>query len=558
MSKRTLVTAGLPYVNGRLHVGHIAGAYLPADIYVRFLRMVGEEALWICGSDEHGVPIMMTARKENRGEREVVEEYHRRQLEDFRGLGILFDIYGGTSTSPPHKDLSQHFFRRALVGGYMEKRTAMQHYDDEAGMFLPDRFVKGTCPHCGATDAHGDQCEACGRTIDANLLVNPVSALTGKTPRLRETAHWYFKLPAFGERLREWIGTKTDWRPTVRNFALGILNDGLPERSMTRDIAWGIPVPVDDDPDAQNKVLYVWFDAPIGYVSFTEELLTSRGAEQGAYAQWWKDPECRIVHFIGEDNTVFHAIIWPAMLMAEGSFNLPTDVVANCFLNFQFPGKEEEKMSKSRGTAVWIEEYLKEFDPDPLRYYLTAIAPENARTAFNFDAFVNRNNEELVATLGNLYHRVLTFAHKYFDGRVPAAGCRDEMDDALLSGTRKLAEVVGGEIRQYHFRKALAEIMAGASRANKYFDTKEPWKTRKSAPALCGTTINVCLNVLDALTRVIAPFLPFASEKAAAMLGIEGGKLAWEPERELAEGQRLGTPAVLFEKIEKKTETDTK
>ena len=493
MSKRYLVTAALPYANGHLHVGHITGAYLPADIYVRYLRAAGRNVAFICGSDDNGVPITLTARKEGRDPSEVVAHYNKCQSEAFTGLGINFDIYGGTHSpddQEQHAEFSQHFFRKALDNGYLTKRCTKQLYDPQVAMFLPDRYVKGKCHNCGADNALGDQCEACGKMTDPLQLIDPVSVITGSKPEIRESTHWHFELGKFEDKLRSYLDQHNHWRHTVLNFARGLLDTGLPARSITRDLSWGIPVPL-DDPHAKGKVLYVWFDAPIGYVSFTARWCQQKFGDWQEYENWWKNPDCQLVHFIGEDNTVFHAIIWPAMLMAEGSFQLPSYVVANCFLNIQFPGKKEEKISKSRGTAIWINQYLQQFDPDPLRYYLTAIAPETQRAAFSFEEFLHRNNEELVAALGNLFHRTLTFTCKYFDAKVPARGPLGEIDNSHLQLLAQLPERVGSLIEKFAFKAALAELMAAARTANKYFDSKAPWSQRKDDMPACGTTINI-------------------------------------------------------------------
>jgi len=548
--RRFTVTGALPYSNGRLHVGHIAGCYLPADTYVRYLRSRGDEVAFICGSDDYGVPVALTARKEGKAPQEVVEHYRQLQRDDFCGLGIEFDIYSGT-TAELHTVVSQRFFLRILQNGHLVKKRTKQLYDPQAGMFLPDRYVEGTCPHCGSDGARGDQCEACGKTIDPVTLGNPRSVLSGARPQVRETVHWFFELSHFGDRLRQWIESHEDWRPMVRNFSLGLLGQGLPQRAITRDLKWGIPVPLDDDPDAQGKVLYVWFDAPIGYVSFTALWCEQQGGRWEDFEKWWKDPDCRIVHFIGEDNVVFHSLMWPAMLMAEGTFQLPASVVANCFLNIQFPGKEQEKMSTSRGTAIWINEYLSRYEPDPLRYYLTMVAPEQQRTAFQFDELIRRNNDELVATLGNFVHRTMVFAQRYFDGRVPRRGGLSPQDAEQLERVRRLPEVVGSELEQFHFKAALQRIMATAKETNRYFDYREPWVKRRENIEECATIINVALNTVKAFGVVAEPFLPFAAAKIAAMLSAQERSLRWDAAAEpLPEGLTLGEAQILFEKLE--------
>jgi methionyl-tRNA synthetase len=548
--RRFTVTAALPYSNGLLHVGHIAGCYLPADVFVRYLRAVGDEVAFICGSDDYGVPVALTARKEGKTPKEVADHYRAEQKTDFDGLGIRFDIYSGTTTEV-HTEISQGIFLRLLENGHLEKRTSEQLYDPEAGMFLPDRYVEGTCYHCGTGGARGDQCEACGRTIDPTQLISPQSVITGAVPEVRQTVHWFFRLSDFEDRLRDWISGHEEWRPMVRNFSLGLLEQGLPTRAITRDLDWGIPVPLPDDENAAGKVLYVWFDAPIGYISFTAEWCRQKGGDASDYEKWWKDPECRIVHFIGEDNVVFHCLMWPAMLMGEGTLQLPTNVPANCFLNIQFPGEEETKMSTSRGKAIWIREHLKEYDPDPLRYYLTMIAPEQQRTAFRFEDLIRRNNEELVAALGNFVHRNMTFAHRYFDGAVPARGKTTDQDEEQLAMVAGLPDRVSERLEAYRFKDALQEVMAAARESNRYFDYREPWVLRKTDRAACGTVINVCLNTVKTLAVVMAPFLPFAAEKTAAMLATGPEEMRWQAAADaLPEGRKLGEPAILFEKLE--------
>lgn len=563
--RRFLVTAALPYSNGRLHVGHIAGAYLPADTYVRYLRARGEEVRFVCGSDDNGVAALIAARKEGKTVEELTAHYNARQAADFEGLGIKFDVYGGTHQPgfvDTHNRISQDFFRAIHDKGYFVKKRTQQLYDTQAQQFLPDRYVKGTCYHlwmgkpCGYPEAYGDQCEQCGNAIDPTKLINPVSTITGSRPEVRETTHWYLQLSKFEEPLRQWLESKREgkpgepaWRETVLNFSLGQIKGGLPERAMTRDLTWGVPVPL-DDPDAAGKVLYVWFDAPIGYVSFTAVDCQRKDGDWQQFTRWWKDPECKIVHFIGEDNTVFHALTWPAMLMAEGTYQLPWQVVANSFLNIKFPGKEEEKISKSRGTAVWIEDYLKTFDPDPLRYYLTAIAPETARTAFDIDDFIARNNGELCNALGNFVNRWVSFAQKFFGGKVPPVGQRTQVDHDHLALLGTQAAKVTDHLENFRFKAALGEVMALARAANGYFDVKKPWIQRKEDLAACGTSINVCIQTVRTLATLMAPFLPFSAAKCAQLLNIDPA-LPWdEATRELPEGHPVGGPVILFKQLD--------
>lgn len=567
-STRFLITAALPYSNGGLHVGHIAGAYLPADIYVRYLRARGHDVTFVCGSDDHGVGTLIAARKEGLPPQDIAQRYNRRQAADFAGLGIEFDLYGGTHQpgfADLHARLSQDFFRAIHARGYLKKKASKQLYDLNACQFLPDRYVKGTCYHrrpdgttCGYPEAYGDQCEVCGNLVEPSLLINPVSVLTGTTPEERETVHWYLRLDQFEEPLRAWLEGKREWqhnlppwRETTLNFALSQIAQGLPERAMTRDLDWGIPVPLDDH-DAASKVLYVWFDAPIGYVSLTANLCQLRGGRWQDYVEWWKNPKCRIVNFIGEDNIIFHAITWPAMLLAEQSLQLPAQVVANQFLNIKLADAEAEKISKSRGTAIWIEDYLRDFDPDPLRYYLTAIAPEGQSTTFSFPDLISRNNNELSNVLGNFIHRTLAFAARYCEERVPDPGVRNEEDLQQLAAIARCRDQVAERIEQFQFKAALVEVMALARCSNRYFDSQAPWRRTKS-PSACAATINVCLQTVKALAAIAAPFLPFAADKCLSMLSLNSTALAWDQiAQELPAGHVLGKPEVLFPKMEKR------
>jgi len=568
MSKRRyLVTSGLPYSNGRLHVGHVAGAYLPADTYVRYRRARGDEVRFVCGSDDNGVASLISARNEGRSVEELTADYNARQAADFKGLGIEFDVYGGTHQPgfvELHERLSQELFRKIHDQGYFVKKTSEQLYDVAAGRFLPDRYVRGTCYHtrpdgtpCGNRNAYGDQCEECGNAIDPLRLGDPLSTITGTRPETRSTTHWHLQLQRFEAPLARWLESKREassdgpaWRETVLNFTLGQIRAGLPERAMTRDLDWGVPVPL-DDPDARGKVLYVWFDAPIGYVSFTARLCQLEGGDWREYERWWKDPDCRILHFIGEDNTVFHALIWPAMLMAEGSFQLPWQVVANSFLNIKLSGQDEQKVSKSRGTAIWIEDYLRHHEPDALRYYLTVVAPENQRTAFDVAEFVARVNGELNNALGNFVNRTVTFVQRYFAGRVPAAGARGPLDLEQLAALRRQCAATTAALEALRFRAAMGEVLALARAANGYLDAKQPWRQRTTDPRGCATTLNVCVQTVKTLATLMAPFLPFSSDKTATMLGLDRRPLAWdEATVELPEGHALGEPVILYRKIE--------
>lgn len=564
MPKRYLVTAALPYSNGRLHVGHIGGAYLPADTYVRYLRARGEEVCFICGSDDNGVAIEISATKAKTTPQKISARFNERQKLDFAGLRIEFDIYGGTHQpgfTELHEQFSQEFFKRIYEKGYFTKRSTKQLYDPHAARFLPDRYVRGTCHHCNQPGATGDQCEACGQMIDPLLLIDPVSEITREPAEVRETTHWYLRLNDFEKPLRKWLDSKREqWRPSVINFALGQIKQGLPERAMTRDIEWGVPVPL-DDPEAKGKVLFVWFDAPIGYISFTARLCEQREGNRRGYEKWWNDPDTAIVHFIGEDNTVFHALIWPAMLMADGRHQLPQNVVANNFINIRLredqeevtEGEEPEKISKSKTpeeSPVWIEEYLKRFDPDALRYYLTAIAPESAQTAFDPRDFVARNNGELVAAFGNFVNRTLAFAAKYFDTKVPDSAGQTDADRGHLALASQVLDKVGRNIEGHRYRVALEELMAFARACNHYFGLREPWRTRKDDLSDCAAAIATCIHAVHYLAVLAYPFMPGAARKMLAMLGRPDEMVRWEPPAPLATGHSLGKPAILFEKLE--------
>lgn len=576
MSRRFLVTAALPYSNGRLHVGHVAGAYLPADTYVRYLRLRGDDVRFICGSDDNGVAALKSARDEGKPVEELTAYYNDSQKRAFEGLGIHFDIYGGTHQpeyAALHEKLSQEFFLKIHAKGFFNKRATKQLFDVQAGQFLPDRYVSGVCHHpdCGKAGAYGDQCEACGRGIDPLLLKEPKSALTGTRPEPRETVHWYLRLDRLAPKLEEWLRGKQTagdhgpaWRTTVLNFALGQINVGLPERAMTRDLTWGVPVPL-DDPDAKGKTLYVWFDAPIGYVSFTAALCAQRGEDWKAYERWWKDPDCRVIHFIGEDNTVFHALTWPAMLLAThdsdsisggpGEYQLPSCVVANAFLNERGPDGEMLKLSKSRmgeNSPLWLEEFLKTYDADPLRYYLTAVAPENQRGAFELREFIDRNNAELIATLGNFINRWQKIVTEDFARTVPEASNPAAEDTALLAEIAALPAAVADDLEAFRFKLALGRVMDGFRACNKYVDARAPWKSRKTDLAACGATIHACIQAAKTLGILMTPFLPFAAEKLRASLNVPESGWTWSRATEpLPVGHALGPqPAVLFKKIE--------
>lgn len=538
--KRTLITTALPYTNGPVHIGHLAGVYVPADIYARYLRLAGRPVLLIGGSDEHGVPITLKARKEGVSPQEIVDRYHKLIKESFEELGISFDIYSRT-TSSIHSATASEFFRRLYDKGEFIEKESMQLYDPEAHQFLADRYVTGECPHCHNPRAYGDQCEACGTTLSASELINPKSAISGAVPQLRNTRHWYLPLDKWEPALRKWILEEhTEWRPNVYGQCKSWLDLGLKPRAVSRDLSWGVPVPVDG---ADGKVLYVWFDAPIGYISNTKELLPD------SWETWWKDPETRIVNFIGKDNIVFHCIVFPAMLMAYGdNFQLPDNVPANEFLNL-----EGEKISTSRNWAVWLHEYLRDFPgkQDVLRYVLTANAPETRDNDFTWSDFQARNNNELVAILGNYANRVLVLTHKYYGGVVPAAGALQDVDKAAFADLRQLKETLTAHLEDFHFRDAVRDVMDIARLGNKYLQDTEPWKTVKADPKRVETTMYVNLQILSSLALAMEPFTPFAAARLKDMLRITGG--SWDmvgAANVIKPGSQLGEPCLLFEKIE--------
>ena len=537
--KRTLVTCALPYANGPVHIGHLAGVYVPADIYVRYLRMRGEEVLYVCGSDEHGVPITIKARQQGCTPQDIVDKYHKIIDESFKGLGINFDIYGRTSSKVHEKNASE-FFKKLYDDGKFITKESEQYYDPEAKTFLADRYIVGTCPKCGAEGAYGDQCEKCGSTLSPEELINPKSKLSGAAPIKKKTTHWYLPLQDYEQWLREWIleGHK-EWRSNVYGQVKSWLDGGLQPRAVTRDLDWGVPVPVEG---AEGKVLYVWFDAPIGYISNTQELLPND------WEKWWKSEDTKLVHFIGKDNIVFHCIVFPAMLKAYGDgYILPENVPANEFLNL-----EGDKISTSRGWAVWAHEYLQDFPgkQDVLRYVLTANAPETKDNDFSWKDFQARNNSELVAIFGNFVNRAVVLTHKYFGGKVPAAGELLDVDRETLAQIPLLKASLEKNIEGYHFREALKDAMSIARVGNKYISDTEPWKVAKTDMARTATILNVSLQICADLGIAFEPFTPFSAEKLRTMLG---SPLDWALLGQsdiLKEGHQLGQAELLFSKIE--------
>ena len=512
MSDTIGVFVAWPYANGDLHLGHVAGAYLPPDLFARYHRLKGNRVLMVSGSDSHGTPITVKAKEEGHSPRAVFERYHKQFLQDWQKLGITFNLFTHTDTEN-HHEVAQRIFRKLYEQEDLYLATEKQLYDKEVGQFLADRYVEGTCPICAYERARGDQCDKCGRTLDAVDLVNPRSKLSGSTPVVRESQHFFFDLPVYSERLQKYVEEQTHWRPTVRNFVRAWLKDGLKARSMTRDIDWGISVPV---PGWEEKVMYVWFEAVIGYLSASIEWSKNQGTPD-AWQEWWKDDKARGYYFIGKDNTPFHTVIWGSELMAfDSELNLPYDVPANEFLNL-----EGQKFSTSNRWAIWLPDFLEKYDADALRYYLTAIAPESKDADFTWDGFVMRNNNELVATWGNLVNRVLGFAYKRYKGKVPEPQPLDERDQQLLDLIAEGFQKVGTLYEQVKLRDALKEAIALAREVNRYLDQKEPWKVYKSDRVAAGTSIYVAMRAIDSLKILLAPVLPSTCQKIHDFFGYD-------------------------------------
>ena len=536
--KRYLVTSALPYANGPVHIGHLAGVYIPSDIYTRYLRLKGCDVISVCGSDEHGVPITIKARKEGVTPQQIVDRYHALIKKSFEGLGMSFDIYSRTS-SETHAETASAFFRKLYDEGKFIEKTSMQYYDEEAQTFLSDRYIVGTCPKCGNDRAYGDQCEKCGSTLSPDELIEPHSAVSGSVPVKRETKHWYLPLDRYEEFLREWIleGHK-EWKTNVYGQCKSWLDGGLQPRAVSRDLDWGIPVPVEG---AEGKVLYVWFDAPIGYISATKDLTPD-------WEKYWKSEDTKMVHFIGKDNIVFHCIVFPSMLKAHGGYILPENVPANEFLNL-----EGDKISTSRNWAVWLHEYLEEFPgkEDVLRYVLCANAPETKDNDFTWKDFQARNNNELVAVLGNFVNRALVLTQKYYGGKVPACGELNDYDRQTISEVAAMKASLEANIENYRFREALKDAMNISRIGNKYLADTEPWKVIKSDPKRVETILNIALQITANTAIAIEPFMPFSAAKILGMLAVE--KFGWERLGAMdliPAGHTIGEPALLFEKIE--------
>ena len=546
--KRYTITAALPYTNGPIHIGHLAGVYVPSDIYSRYLRLQGRDVLFVCGSDEHGVAISMKAKKEGISPQEVIDKYDGIIRKSFVDFGISFDNYSRTSAKI-HHDTAQDFFKKLYEQGDFIEQVTEQLYDAKADQFLADRFVTGTCPKCGNEEAYGDQCEKCGSTLNATDLINPKSTITGETPIMKSTKHWFLPLDRYEDFLKEWIlvGHKSDWKPNVYGQVKSWIDGGLEPRAVTRDLDWGIDVPV---PGAEGKKLYVWFDAPIGYISASKEWAAREGKEWEPY---WKDQDTKLVHFIGKDNIVFHCVIFPAMLKAEGSYILPDNVPANEFLNL-----EGNKLSTSKNWAVWLNEYLEEFpgQQDVLRYALTSNAPETKDNDFTWKDFQARNNNELVAIYGNFINRVVVLTNKYYNGIVPAPNELSEVDEATLTELKAYPAVISSSVERYRFREALGELMNVARLGNKYLADEEPWKMIKTDEARVQTQMYVALQIAAALSSLCEPFLPFTATKLKRILNVKssGVEITWNTISETSDllpaGHQIGEAELLFAKIE--------
>jgi len=556
--KKILVTSALPYANGHIHLGHIAGAYLPADIYVRYQRLRGQKVLYIGGSDEYGVPITLTALKEGTTPKDVIDRYHNANAEAFRRLGISYDIYGRTSWDL-HIDTTQSFFMNLYNKQYIFPREMELWYSTKTNRFLPDRYVKGQCPRCGYEDANGDECEKCGAQYSAKELINPRANIPGdnSTPILKTSLHWFLNLPKFQEKLTQWLESHPEWRSNVRGIAWSWIEDLRP-RCITRDTDWGVPIPL-DHPDAMNKRIYVWFDAPIGYVTNTRQWGIDKYNDPHAWEDWWKNPDTRLIHFIGKDNVPFHAVIFPAMLMGQDNFIMADNVVGNEYLNiFNRRTGKSEKGSKSRGNMIRVSWAIDKLGTNSIRYYICSIMPESKDSDFDWNEFRNHYNGELCDIVGNFVHRTLTMIMKNFDGKVPSPGIMDEADNAMLSAISTAKEGVAESIETFRFRLALERWVDLARKANVYFDSKQPWATRKTDIERTGTTLYVCAQVVKALAILMNPFIPDGSSELCSIInyeikqqGPEGGDDIWEEiTKPLHAGFSLNPPKVLFPKME--------
>jgi len=540
MSERIFIGVAWPYANGLLHVGHLAGCNLPADIFARYHRLKGNEVLMVSGSDQHGTPITIRAEQEGKTPAEIAARYHKEFQEAWRKLGIVFDLYTSTGT-PNHAAVTHDMFKTLKEHGYIYKATTTQPYCPKCQRFLPDRYVEGICPHCGDTGARGDECDACGKPLNAAELKNPRCRNCGTTPEFRQTEHFFFKLSAFQDKLTDWVKAQKHWRPNVQNFTLGFLKEGLNDRPITRDIDWGVSVP---EPGFENKRFYVWFENIIGYLSASKEWAQLQGDPE-KWRPFWEG-DTKSYYFLGKDNIVFHTMNWPAMIMGYGGLNLPYDVPANEFLNI-----ESKKGSKSRNWAVWVPDFLTRYDPDPLRYILSINMPETSDSDFSWHEFVRRNNDELVATYGNLVNRVLTFTYKNYDGKVPEPGALDDADKTIIKSAEDCLENVGEALSRCSFKAAIQSAMALAHEANRYLDEKAPWKKIKEDKQAAATSLYVAINVISRLKTMLSPFLPFSSQKVCEYLGFTGKveDYGWQAQAVPA-GQKLGEPKPLFVKLD--------
>ena len=540
MSERIFIGVAWTYANGPLHLGHIAGMNLPADIFARYHRMKGNEVLVVSGSDQHGTPITIKAEQEGKTPAEVTSEYHRSFVDTWQKLGISWDMYTSTGTEN-HAAVTNDMFRILREHGYIYKASTLQPYCPKCQRFLPDRYVEGKCPHCGDASARGDECEQCGKPLNANELIEPRCRECGTTPEFRQTEHFFFKLSAFQDKLQEWVKQQTHWRPSVRNFTLGFLEEGLKDRAITRDIEWGVIVP---EPGFEKKRFYVWFENIIGYLSASKEWAQSQGDPE-KWRRFWQG-DAKSYYFLGKDNTVFHTMNWPAELLGYGGLNLPYDVPANEFLTI-----EGRKISTSRNWAVWVPDFLSRYDPDPLRYILSINMPETSDTDFSWHEFVRRNNDELVATYGNLVNRVLTFTYRNYNGRVPETGDLDDADKSIITSADTCLDKVGESISKCYFKQAINAAMSLAQQANRYLDNKAPWKKIKEDKQAAATSLFTAINVISRLKTMMSPFLPFSSQKVHEYLGFDGKveDAGWRPQLVPA-GQKLREPKPLFTKLD--------
>jgi methionyl-tRNA synthetase len=540
--KRLLVTAALPYANGYIHLGHIAGAYLPADMYVRYQNLQNRDIIFICGSDEYGTAIEMSALKENVTPQEIIDRYHFSNKEAFEALGIKFDIYARTS-SPVHEKTAQDFFLKLYNAEILYPKTEKQLFSEKENRFLADRFVEGTCPFCGFEEARGDQCENCGSNLSPLELINPKSKVTGDTPVVKDSTQLYFPLSKYQEQLKAWIDTKTHWKINVKNYCAGWFKTGLQDRAVTRDLDWGVKVPLEE---YKNKIIYVWIEAPVGYISATKELFIEKYTPD-KWKDYWCSEETRLIHFIGKDNIIFHSIVFPAMLMAHGEFILPDNVPANEFLNF-----EGDKLSKSRGHGITVKDIVKQFNPDSVRYTIASNMPENRDMDFTFKDLQAKNNNELGAILGNFVNRSFVFAEKYFDSVIPNLGELQQIDKSLFEELKNKSETVASFYENFKFKDAVSESMNIVRDANKYFNDSEPWKVIKADKERCGTIINVCLQLAHSFAILFQPILPFSSDKIFTMLNADTENFKWENINKicLKAGHKLNKSLILFTKIE--------